>query len=528
MGLVAKSSSNGSLRCMGSLVYPLRKGQNVLEALLQGGITLFHWQVFSMLLIGTLAGVIIGVTPAIGGLVGCALFLPFMFKMAPEQALPALLAIEAVSYTGGAVTAILLNVPGTGPSAATMLDGFPMTQKGEPGRAMGAAIFSSVLGGVSTVPLALLMIPLVIPFVLIIKTPDMVFLVVLGLAFMAILARGSIIKGLISGGLGLLFAFVGIQAITCVPRFTFGSFYLLDGLGLIPVCLGLFAVAELVDMSVAGRATILSVQVVRGRMSDLFEGVKDVFRHLWLFVRCTLIGYVIGLIPGIGAEAAVFVSYAHAKQSSKNPETFGTGRVEGVIAPESANNSKEAGALLTTLAFGIPGSAGMALVLGGFMMVGIVPGPGLLIDYPELCFTMLLSIVVANLIAGAICFFGAPYLIKVTGVHFHYLFSLIIVLVFLGAFARSESLLAILVALAFGVLGYAMKKFGYSRPAVVLAFILGMLFEENFFHALHMHGPLFFLRPISLILIAITIALLGSGSITPLLKRRFKRGLKKT
>jgi putative tricarboxylic transport membrane protein len=494
----------------------------LLEALLQAALNLFTPTVLGAWLLGTIVGVILGVIPVIGGITGAALFLPFIFMMDPEVALPFLLAMMAVCYTGGAVPSILINIPGTAANAPTMLDGYPMTRKGEAGRALGAAFMSSCLGGIVTVPLALLMIPIIIPLVLALWSAEMFFLVVMGLSFLAILGSGGQIKGLIAGGLGILLSLVGYDTVTGIPRYTLGILGLFDGINLIAVLLGLFGLAEIIDLATKGQPITQTGKVQAG-IRDLWEGAKDVFRHWWLWLRCSILGYVIGVIPGIGAGMATFTAYAHAKQTSKYPEEFGTGRVEGVIAPEAANNAKEAGSVLTTLAFGIPGSTEMVIILGAFWMVGIVPGPGLLTEHLELSLTMFLTIIVANLVGAAIVFVTVRYLVKLTTVHQRYLFCIILSIIFVGVFVNGEHILSIPIVIVFGILGFLMKRFNYPRPSLALGFVLGALFEHYLNLSLMTVGPLFFLRPISLIIIAITILVLAYGPIRSIIGRRKKR-----
>lgn len=480
----------------------------IIDGMIQGLLNISDPTILGLMLLGIVIGLFVGFLPAVSGLLGTALMLPFIVGMEPLTALPFLLALHAVSYTGGSMTAILVNIPGTGPNAATLIDGFPMTQKGQAGRAMGAAICSSSLGGILSVFLALLFIPLVIPLVKLLFSAEMFFVIILGLSFMAVLAGSSPIKGLMSGGLGLLFSFVGFQSTTGIPRFNFGSVFLLDGFNIITVVIGLFAIPELIDLATKRRSIVLNeTQSGKKVWGDVWEGVKDVFRHFRVFLQGTVIGYVIGVIPGVGAETAPFVAYGYAKQTSKHPEKFGTGIVEGVIAPESANNAKEAGALLTTLAFGVPGSAVMAILLGAFFLVGIVPGPDMLTDNLALSFTMLFGIAFANLMAGIVCLIFAPFATKITTVHCDYLFPVILVFGLTGAYAVGVQILNLTVVIWFSIVGLFMNRFDYSKPAFLLGFVLGELFEHYFWHALQLQGPLFFTRPISIMIILIVVAL---------------------
>ncbi len=497
----------------------------VLEAYIQGLQYFLQVDFWIFLLAGVVIGLVLGLIPGLSGLLGVALLLPFVFFMKPEQGLTLLLAVSTVQFTGGSITAILLNVPGTGPNAATLLDGFPMAQRGEAGRALGAALTSSALGGMFSAILALALVPLVLPMVMAIYTADMVFIILMGLSFIAVLGRGSPMKGLISGGLGLMIAFIGYQAGTGESRFTFDSLYLYDGIPLIPLTLGLFALPEMVSLAMRGGSIAKAEIAIRG-MRDVWEGMIDVFRHWGVWLRGTTIGYIIGVIPGVGAEVATWVSYGQAKQTSKHPESFGTGDVEGVIAPESANNAKEAGSLLTTLAIGIPGSSVMALLIGAMLMLGITPGPEMLRTHLDLSFALLFVIVAANLIAAVVCILLAPNLAKIAIIPGAFLVPVVLVFVFLGAFAYRGYFNDLIVLLIFGVLGLAMRRFGYSRPALFLAYILGYLFELYFFMALGVGGPLFFLRPISLTLIFIIVALFSFGSIRRLFGRWSKGGAK--
>ncbi len=489
------------------------------------------WQSFGQLwflliiVAGAVVGLTLGIIPGLSGMIGMALVLPFIFMARPEVALTFMIAMHSTSYAGGSITAIILNIPGTPPSAATLLDGYPMTLKGEGGRALGAALTSCGVGSIFPALLALIMVPLVIPMIMAITSADMFFLVLLGITFIAVLGTGSMIKGLISGGLGLLISFVGFQPMTGVARFTFGSLYLYEGLALIPLVLGLFALPEMIDLTMKGGSIAPKGAVIKGR--QVWEGMKDVYRHRWLCLRSSIIGYVIGIIPGIGGVTAPFVAYGQAKQLSKHPEKFGTGIVEGVIAPESANDAKEAGALLTTLALGIPGSASMVILLGGMLMVGLTPGPDMLTEHLSLSLTLLMIVAVAGILEAVIPLLIGARLAKIATIPGAILVPLVLVAVFAGAFAYQQRFNDIITLVVFGVVGLAMKSRGYSRPALVLGYVLGFLFEKYFFLALRTVGPLFFLRPISLTLIFIIIALFAFGPIKGLVQHWSQGRVKK-
>ncbi len=477
-----------------------------------------------VVVLGVVTGLVFGLIPGIGGMLAIVLALPFILALAlkPEQALPLLLSISAVQFTAGSILAILIAVPGTPVNAATLIDGFPLTQKGEGGRALGAALVSSGAGGIVSVILALAMVPLVLPMVMAITSADMVFIILLGITFIATLSRGSMIKGLISGGLGLMISFIGLQIGTGIARFTLGTISLYDGIHLIPLALAIFALPEMIDLANKGGTIAETGAAIKG-MRNVFEGIKDVFRHWTVFLRGTLIGYVIGIIPGVGAETAIFVAYGQAKETSKHPEKFGTGCIEGVIAPESANNAKEGGALLTTLALGVPGGAIMAILLGALLMVGLTPGPEMLTIHLDLSLFLILVIAIANILAVLICLPVAGRMAKVANIPAAILIPPIVVMVFLSAFTQTQFLSDLVVLLVFTAVGLAMKEFGFNRPALFLGYILGRLFEKYFFIALATAGPLFFLRPISLVLIFVIIFFLCFRPIKGMFARRYKR-----
>ena len=468
---------------------------------------------------GCIAGIIIGIIPGVGGIVGLALALPFLFLLKPEEALPFAVALTSVAYTGGAITAILIGVPGTGPNAATLIDGFPMTEKGEGARALGAAFAASGLGGVLSGVLALGMVFLIIPLIMGLRLGDMAVVILLGLIFIGVLGGRSPIKGLISGGLGLLISLIGYQARTGAARFTFGFDYLYDGIQLVPFVVGLFAIPPMVNLALSG-GTIAKTSARYEGIAAVIKGMKDVLRHWALWLRSSIIGYIAGVIPGVGGDVATFIAYGQAKQFAKNRDEFGTGIVEGVIAPESANNAKEGGALLTTLALGIPGSGVMVLLLGIIQAVGLIPGPRMLTENLSLSLYLILIIIVVNILAIIICLPLASPLARIARLSGGILVPIVIILGFIAAYAARTYILDIVIAIVVGVIGIVMERFGFSRPAMLLGFVLGFLFEKYLWFGINMSGPTFFLTPGSLTMIAVIVIVLVLNPLRALIARR--------
>ncbi|MDP2267637.1 MAG: tripartite tricarboxylate transporter permease, partial [Deltaproteobacteria bacterium] len=314
------------------------------DSIVQGLSVLLQPPVMLGMFLAIIGGLIFGLLPGLSGLTFMAIFIPFTWGMDPFLAMTILVSAYAVSCTGGSVTAVLVNVPGTPANAATVLDGFPLTQQGQAGRALGAALTASASGGVLGTLVLASLIPVVTPIVMAFGSPESFFLILMGLSFIAVVGQESKIKGSISGLLGLLVAFVGYHDATGVARYTFGTSFLLDGVKIVPCALAIFAVPEMINLMISGRSIVEDGKKVQAPFADIWEGMKDVYRHWWLHLRATALGVFVGIVPGVGGDVAVWVAYGHAKTTSKHPETFGHGNIEGVIAPESANNGKEGGA----------------------------------------------------------------------------------------------------------------------------------------------------------------------------------------
>jgi len=330
-------------------------------------------------------------------------------------------------------------------------------------------------------------------------------LVIMGLSFISALGRGEMAKAFFAALLGLLFSFVGYHASTAFPRYSLGITFLFDGIKIVPCALALFAIPEMIELMYKG-GSISRVQNRKAApLHDIIQGGKDVIRHWWLFLRCSVIGTIVGVVPGVGSDVAVWVAYGHAKITSKNPDAFGKGSIEGVIAPESANNAKEGGGLLPTLALGIPGSAAMAILLGAFLILGIQPGPMFLVDHLDLAFTIVGALIISNLVGAIICIFISMQLIRITQIRAQFLVPVILCVTALGAYCTRNSVFDVFLMFALSVLGWSMRKLGYSRPSFFLGFILGALAERYYNISIQTYGWKFFLTPISCIIILLTI-----------------------
>ena len=479
----------------------------MLEAMIDGLTMLLSADRMMFMTFGVLVGMALGAIPGLGGVVGLAILLPFTFEMDRGSAIAMLVALTAVPTTTDTIPSVLFAVPGTVGSQATILDGHPMARKGEAGRAFGAAYLASMLGGVIGAVILGLAIPILKPLVLYFAAPELFALGVMGISMVAILSGSVPIKGIIAGGLGLLLSMIGTDMQEGMLRWTFDTIYLVDGLNLIVVSLGLFAIPELADMVIEG-AKISSVP--KSAMKGVGQGMRDVFTHWWLMLRCSFLGVWIGVIPGLGSAVVDWLAYGHARQTCKDAAlTFGKGDVRGVIAPESANNAKQGGALVPTLAFGVPGSAAMALLIGGFMIHGLQPGPDMLISHLDVTYAIVWSTAIANIMATGIALLFTNQLAKLSAVRIQILAPLVMIVVFLAAYQATASMGDLISLLAIGALGWIMKRCGWPRPPLLLGFLLGALIERYVFISVKAYGYSWITRPLVLAIFLITIVTLG-------------------
>jgi putative tricarboxylic transport membrane protein len=477
-----------------------------------------------LILVGTLVGTFVGAIPGLGGAVLMTLLLPFIYGMPIVPALALLLAAHTGIYFSGSITAILFNTPGAPESAATTFDGYAMTRAGQPARALGISAAATTIGGWIGVVLLFALIPFMSKLATLFHASEYLALAILAIVLIGQMRAASVTKGLLSGVIGLMASFAGFDPITGIQRFTSGYRPLYNGFNITSAALGLFALSEMFRLYATGRASMsgggADIRGSKDPENRVLLGARDVLRHPWLTVRSAVLGTVLGIIPGIGGIAANFISYGQAMKTSKHPERFGQGTPEGIIAPEASSISKEAGNLLPTVALGVPGGVGMAVLLSGFTILGIVPGPAMLKDHINAVWAMALVIGVGSLLASLAGLGLAPFLARLAKVPGRMLVPFVIALGFLGVFAASDELVQVPVMVAFGIVGYLMTRFGYSLPAAMIGFILGKIVENNLYLVFQLQGWGSLKRPITDILLAITVASLFG----PLL-RRAARGL---
>jgi TctA family transporter len=457
---------------------------------------------------GVLVGLMIGVIPGLGGVVGMALLLPFTYDMDPYAAFGFLIGMGSVTTTSDTVPAVLFGVPGTVGAAATIMDGYPLAKQGQAGRAFGAAYTASLIGGVCGALLLALSIPILRPLILYLQSPDLLAICVFALSTVAALSGKAPLRGLTAAGLGMLVAMIGSDPQSGTLRWTFDALYLWDGVPLVPLTLGLFALPELADLAVSGRAIAADTKI--DTRHGQLEGVRDVFRNWWLVLRCSWLGTTLGAVPGLGSAVIDWIAYGHAMRSEKNTENFGKGDIRGVIAPESAANAKEGGSLVPTLAFGVPGSASMAVLLGAFTIHGLVPGPQLLSEHLDVTYSIVWSIALANVLGAGLCLAFSSQLARVASVRPGILLPLVLAVIYIGAFQGSRQWGDLYVMLGFGVLGWVMKQLSWPRAPLILGFVLGGIIERYLFISIGRYEWSWLTQPVVVVFFALALLSLGA------------------
>ncbi|HKY09909.1 MAG TPA: tripartite tricarboxylate transporter permease [Candidatus Binatia bacterium] len=444
-----------------------------------------------MLMAGVLAGTIIGILPGLGGIASVALLLPFIYTLDVHSALVLLIGSLAVVHTADTITSVLIGTPGGAATAVTVLDGYPLAKQGQAARALSAAFLSSMIGGLIGTVFLTLSLPIARPLVLFFGSPELLMLCVLGLSFAGFLTGGAPLKGGLAACLGLLLGSVGAAPADAVNRYTFDQLYLVDGIPLVGVALGIFGIAEIVDLLVKGGRIAERVDLGHGWM----QGAKDVWQHWGILVRGSLIGVWAGILPGIGATAGSWMAYGHVVAMARDREKFGKGDIRGVIGPESANNSVDAGDLIPTLLFSVPGGAPAAILLGALFFYGIQPGPRMVQENLDLIFTIIWSLAIANAVGAALCFLLSPALARLTWVSFAQLAPAIVVTIFFGAFQSSQHFGDLFVLLGLGALGWVMKQLGWPRAPFLVGFVLTKPTEQYLWLSISRYDFEWLLRP---------------------------------
>lgn len=450
---------------------------------------------------GVFLGLLIGIFPGLGGIAGLSLLLPFLYGMDPISALAMLIGLVAVIPTSDTFTSVLMGIPGSSGSQATVLDGFPLSKKGQAARALSAAFASSLFGGLFGAIILTLFVLIARPVILAFGSAELFMLTLLGLSMVGVLAGNSLVKGLSACGLGLCLGSLGGAPATGEYRMVFDNGYLMDGIPLVVVGLGIFALPEIIDLLRQNRSISEASELGRG----WFEGVKDVVKNKWLATRCAAIGCVVGALPGLGGSVVDWISYGHAVQTSKDTENFGKGDIRGVIAPESSNNAKEGGGLIPTLLFGIPGSGSMAVFLGGMVLIGLEPGPAMITTDLDVTYTIVWSLALANVIGAGACLLISKWVAKVTTIPYTLMAPFMVMVIFFAAFQATRDLGDLVALIGIGILGVLMKRFGWPRPAFLIGFVLASGMETYLYQAIQFDGIEFLLKPGVIIIGALTV-----------------------
>lgn len=428
--------------------------------------------VIGYLVLGVVMGLCIGVFPGLGGIAGLSLLLPFMFGMDPILGLALMVGMVAVVPTSDTFASVLMGIPGSSASQATVLDGFPMAKRGMAARALSAAFASSLFGGLVGASFLTVFILIARPIVLEFRTPELLMITVFGLSMVGILAGRVAIKGIVAAGLGMLIGTIGEGASSGDLRMSSYDFpYLTDGLKLVIVGLGIFAIPEIISLLRQDRAISKEPQLGGGWI----DGVRDWFANIWLSVRCSIIGVVVGVIPGLGGSVVDWIAYGHAVQTTKDKSNFGKGEVRGVIGPESSNNAKEGGGLVPTLLFGIPGSGSMAIFIGAIALLGsgqIEVGPAMLKNNLDITYSIVWLLALANVVGTIICIAASGGIAKLTTIRFALLAPFLFMIISFAAFQSGQNLMDLVALFAIGFLGLLMRRFDWSRPAFLIGFVL--------------------------------------------------------
>jgi len=468
--------------------------------------------------VGVALGTVVGMLPGIGALSTISMLLPITFYMEPTTAIIMLAGVFYGAQYGGSTASILLNIPGTATNAVTCLDGYPMAKNGRAGVALGITTIVSFLGGSFSIIVLMFLAPVIADLALSFAAPEYFAVILFGLIAASTMSSGSVLKGLAMVCVGIVFGLVGLDLNTGVPRFQFGFVELSDGMSIVALAMGLFGVAEILANLLHADGSPFKVQDVT--LKSLFPNKQEVKDSTAPTIRGMIIGCVCGILPGTGATIASFLAYATEKRLSKHPEKFGTGIVEGIAAPEAANNASVQSAFIPTLALGIPGDAVMAVMLGALMIHGIAPGPGLVRQHPDLFWGLVMSFWIGNVMLLALNLPLIGMFVRILRIPYDALYIAMLLFICLGVFSIRNNIFDIFLVIAFGVVGLGMILGKYPAAPLLLGFLLGPMLEENMRRALLVSRGdflIFFRSPVSSIFVIMSLVVLGLGLIKPIL-----------
>lgn len=469
---------------------------------------LFTPKLLGLMLLAIPLGIFFGCVPGLGGKLGIVLLIPFVYGMDPLPGAVFLLSMHAIVHTGGIVPSILFGVPTNGPEAPLLADGYPLVRNGQAGRALGAALSAAGIGGMIGVVCLALILPVVEPFVLSFSPIEFFWLAIIGITLISALAGKMLVQGLIVGCFGWLIGMIGLDPQTGVQRYTFNQLFLWDGFDVISGVLALYALPEMMQLGrgkgkrEAGVPEI-NPEVTKYTFAEVWDGVKENFRHWGLTITTAVMGTFIGMIPGLGGEAAGWMCYAFAVSRSKDPERFGKGAIEGVIAPSTGMNAKEGGGLLPTLFFGVPAGSGMAIMLGALIMLGIKPGPLMIVHDLPLVWSLIWAIAISNLLCTVLLLVVGKHMSSIAHIRANVLVPVVLVFALLGTYLAKDHWESLLVFAGMGAIGYVMRRNHWPRPCFIIGLVLGPTAELSFHKAFALHGLTFLVQPTSLVMMSI-------------------------
>ncbi len=476
--------------------------------IITGLLSIFNFASIAAITFGLMVGLLFGAIPGISGIMAISILLPLTFYVSPLVGIPMLLGIYKASIYGGSITAILLNTPGAPPAVCTAMDGFPLTQQGKGGKALNAALTGSVFGDTFSNILLILVAAPISYLAIKIGPVEQFCLILLSLTVVGSISGNSILKGMICAGFGIMLSMIGVSGSSGAERFTFGTEYLLSGIALIPMVIGVLCLPEIIHQ-VGTATTKFARQTFDPKSPDSRYSWKEFKQNIGVMLRSSIIGSVIGAMPGLGASPAAFMAYSEAQRNSKTPDLFGKGNIEGVLAPEAANNATTGSAMIPLLTLGIPGDDVTAVLMGAFLIQGLTPGPNIFFEHTTVVYGIFGSLLLCDLLLFFIAKLGFRLWLRVVELPRHIIFSAVTVFAFVGTYSINQSMFDLFCLIVFGILGYLMRIFHFSAGSLIIGFILGPILEKAYDQSMAISGGnhmIFLEKPFAVLLLLTTIA----------------------